>query len=592
MPAALLAALIVATLVVAVAAPVRVGFTLVVGSTLLVPDSLVFPYGISTYLNVQRLVLLAVLVRLLLGLARGDVAPSAFRATPVHIALAGFAAVAYVNGVLLADRRIGPAVAFDGWLLVADQLVFLLVVVAAIRTIGDPQWAARATVAIAGVAALAAVWEHVSREPYAVKLFFDELTEQRGAPGARAIETRGGDVRVRAAAGFALAYAWIAAALLPVAVAVAAWARRRWLAVPVLLAVTVLWTYSRSALAGIAIGAVVFVVAARFQGRPTRLVLASGLVAALALGATSTLGRTFDETAAAGSEAVRVERLPVVLDAAADSPLVGGGIGSVRTVGFAGTDASYVGTYVDLGVLGLTALLLTLAVALWVVAAGLRTPYGPDRTLAAASVAGVVMAILGAGAFDLFPSAQSARPFWLVVAIGAVVAECSGHVWQLTARPGRVLAGAAAGLALGVGIVAFAPTYDTVRYQFQSLGVASDARAMVPRDFIGRLELRTACAALESNADALGGMTVDCTPVPGTIDLADVRLAVPAGAPIEPAVELARSTLRTALGTAEAAFVGADMGARPAWASTATVWAPVALATLVVVVPSRRRLVP
>ncbi|HYD10053.1 MAG TPA: O-antigen ligase family protein [Acidimicrobiales bacterium] len=591
MPEPLVAATILCVAAILVGAPIRWALGVLVFATLLVPDSLVLPYAPSGYFNAQRIFLVAFLIRMLVGHWRREVPTDAFRVTPLHIALVAFAAVTYVVGVLLARFPVAPDDAFNSWLLVVDQVVFVVVVVAAIRTISDPLSVASALIGAIGVAAVIALWEHVSHDAYSVVVWFRNLPDQAGFPGARPIEVRGGDVRVRAAAGFSLSFAWIAGGLIPLALVVASWRRRWWLLVAPVVGLAVLWTYSRSVLAGLAVGVVVLVVASRFEGRVTRIVLVLGVAAALLLGMSSMLGRTFDERAAEGSNTVREERLPVVLDLAADRPLVGAGHGAVRSQGFAGTDATYVSTYVELGVVGLISLMALLATALWVTLPALRSPLRRDRAVAAATVAGVVMAIMGAGAFDLFPSVHSSRPFWALVCLGLVLTEHTGTAWSLRLPSGRLFVGAAAGLLAGFGALALAPRSDTATYRFQSLGVASDARADVPRDFIGRVRLLAACDA----ADAVGGRVdadVYCGPVPNAIDLADLRIAIDSDRgtrALDDAVDAIHGGIEAVVPDPELVSTGRFDDARPAWASTAMMWMPIVTGGIAVGLPDRRR---
>ena len=589
MPAAVLTALLAAAVVLLVVAPLRWGLVVLLGVTLLVPDSLVVPYEISDLLNVQRLCLVAFVARLAIGLRRGDVDLDALRVTPVHVALLGFAAASFVVGVMLAPSVLGPTRPFDEWLLVVDQVLFFTVVLAAIRTVDDMRWVARVVVVLVAVSAAIAVGEHVARTSYTARVFFADLPAQADAPGARPIELRGGDVRVRGATGFALAYAWIVTALLPLVTVVSAWARRRvWLALPPLVLVAILWTYSRSALVGVAAGAVALVVAARGEGRTTRVVAVGALAVVVVLGAGSLFDRTFDARAATGSDAVREERLPVVLEAAADRPLLGAGLTGVTALGFAGTDSSYVKLYVETGVIGLVAFGLLGVTTLTVAAGALRAPPGVDRALGAAILTGMVVSLGGALAFDLFPTTQSSRPFWLLAALGVGIGEWFGTSTALPrfTAPRRLLV---AGVALaGVVVLVLAPRVDVATYRFQALGVGSDARADVARDFVARVRVRTACAALEATADALVDVDVTCGGVPGGLDLGQVRIAVPAGAGFEPAAGALWEALGQVVADPRPLLVDVTAAARPAWAITAPLWAAGLAAGAALAWPSSR----
>jgi hypothetical protein len=585
MPASFIALLAVAALVASVVGPLRTRLAVLVGVTLLVPDSLVFPFGISPDLRIQRIVLVAFVAGLVLDRRRHGPDEPTYRLTPVHVALTVLLAAGFATGVLLARDDLPPATTVNGWLAIVDQAVFFTAVLVALRRIGDVAWAARLIVGVAAFVALMAVLDHVLGFSLSARIFFSRLPEQATLAGARPIEIRGGDVRVRGSASFALAYAWITAGLVPLAVAVAATARRRWwMAVPPLLLLTTLWTYSRSALGGLALGVVVLVAVARDR-RITAWVATAGAIAVLAALSLGVVDRAFTAEAAAGSDAVRVERLPVVLGAAAERPFIGTGFGGVTTLGFAGTDATYVSTYVELGAIGVAALVLALGCAVVSVAPIVRAPAGARRIVGGAALAGVVVGVAGAAFFDLFPPAQGSRPFWLLAALGIHTVERAAPVRAIRQMSFLRLAYPIVGLAAGVAVLALAPRSEVETFEFQTISIAVDAKATQPIGYIGRTRVRTACAAFDDLAEGRD-LRVDCLPLRTTTDSGSVRIA---GHRVGASAATLVDDVAAHVKGFSSSRVATTRAARPAWASTAPLWLTLAGALVAAAAPRRRR---
>src|SRR4051812_34152361 len=100
---AVLAAAVVALSGVVLFARLRIGFVVVVATTILIPASLQIRNPITPYALFTRVLVVALAIRLLFALRAGEVPRPAMRWTVVHTAFVVFLGGMFVAGVLLAD---------------------------------------------------------------------------------------------------------------------------------------------------------------------------------------------------------------------------------------------------------------------------------------------------------------------------------------------------------------------------------------------------------------------------------------------------------------------------------------------------------
>ncbi|MEY2590246.1 MAG: hypothetical protein QOJ67_2230 [Acidimicrobiaceae bacterium] len=568
-PATLALASVVAAMLL-IALPLRFAFPLFVGSLILVPDTMRFPFGPSDQLPLVRVLPAVFLVGLVLRVGRGEVAPNAFRPSGAHIGLIGFATAAWVLGVAGARNTIPPAFSRDLWLQVVDQIVVLVGAVAAVRTIGSLR-AARSVASVVAVSAVIAVGERVTGNGYA-EWAFRHLPDQREANGGP-LERRGGQLRPRVATRFALGYAWQATMALPVVVAVALQTKRavRLLAVPLVVA-AIAFTSTRSAYLGILVAFVLFAV---LSGRRQ---LALGLVAILLVGGVFALGsglvdETFSAPEAAGSTDVRLDRAPLVLDIAAAHPVTGSGYGSLLQAGLAGTDSSLLQTYAELGALGLAAVGLSLAMALAAIGPAFTgaAPLSPQRLLAAGCWAGIAVSLVGAASFDLFTGPQTSLPLWVLAAVGVAAAEevCPAAPSPLLALARRT-ALPVLGVVIGSLVFAAAPRTSSLTTDLDLLPPTSDAISTGTNEFVGRTLAHTACTVVTEAAG--DGVTSSCFLPFGTVGGATrVRLSADTADAVDAASARVFNALAQRVPSATVVRSESTADARPGWATTAPV---------------------
>jgi hypothetical protein len=494
--------------------------------TILVPDTLALPGPGLQYLPVTRLVLIAFCVGLVRHVHRGDIWYSDLRPTRVQGALACFALVVATTGVALARPELPWAPRLAALALVVEQLVFFSAVLIACRAIGDFRRIARIIAIVAIASVTIALLEYVLHKSFARFVLGGPL-QRYGVLGSQPLEPRGGSVRVRAGAQFALAFGWVTTCLVPMLVVVAARTRRRGYYVAAGLAVLmVMASGSRSALPAAVIGVLVLLVAARFQ-RPFVIVTVVGALFGVAmLFGLPGLAAPYRSTEATGSDRTRTDRLAVVTEAAAARPVTGLGLGAITAqLGSYGADNSYLLMYVEGGVLALAALIATLVTALFSVAAGLRGPPGPDRALSAACLAATALGALGAGAYDLFSVPGSALPFWAVVALGVAVAERAPvTVVAVPRSPARVLWPIGAAL-VGLVLFAGAPRHTAVTYRFESLPLYRVAYEAGNLDYAGRVLANTGCELARGAADP--PVSVRCRVIDQSWGLGELRVSAP-----------------------------------------------------------------
>jgi len=422
---------------VALFAPLEIGFSAVLGAWMLIPAGLILPGALHVFL-VDRVILGAFALRLALRYGRpGEPTASAYRLTPLHGAWGALLVVGYVDGALLSSSSLHDNLTV--WLTLFDCSVLLVAALAVLRTVGV--WRVlRPLTAVVGIAIGIGIIERISGHGWAAYLS-EHVPAAFQSTFIFPLATRGGHVRPQAASEFALEYGWVLAILLPLLVmAVGLWIdrNRRWgarrqllLLVPIGAAVAVVLSASRSAEVAVAAGAVLLVVAAGAPRRITAAVGAATVIVLVILALAPSVVLNPFRTASANSISSRLVRLHVVLNLVVHHAFVGLGYTGTHSV-LVGLDDAYAQTYTQLGVIGLLAWLAVLLASLAVALRTLRAPRGsPLRQLGAACVIGIVAVAVASGGYDLTFTEQS---MWALVLLGALAVYLAE---QLPARPVR-----------------------------------------------------------------------------------------------------------------------------------------------------------
>lgn len=493
-------------------APVRRGLPILAGAILLVPASLVVPNGVSGLPTVVRVVLLATALATVVAAARGRLTPGALRPTPIHALALAIPLVALVVGVGFGLPLAPLREAASAWFRFLDGAIVLVVVVALARASDDLRRVRWAVTAIVLIAATIGVAEHVTGASWG-RFLFSELPSQQATDAASPLGFRGGRVRVRAGAEFALEFGWLLVALLPMAlVGLGDLARRwRWLA-PVLVALplaAIFWTYARTALAA----TLPVLVLSALLVRERWHVTTGGVIVAGAMVAVVTTPAVLIRHALradVGSIEVRVDRLPEILALASTRPFAGLGLGSLTALGYPVADSSYLSTYAEVGAIGLAVLVTAVVVVTGAVVRGAVAPRSEAQRTAGAAAAGLVALAGSALTYDTFHLGASAATFWLLAGIGLAAAERAGRpvAWP-AARWGRRLAVPVAAAAVGFVGAAVAPVVWVGNYTFTTLPTELETRFHT-QDHIGRPLVGSVCGLVEVNGGRIGDTWIDC----------------------------------------------------------------------------------
>jgi hypothetical protein len=472
-------------------ASIRTALVVVIASVLFIPSLLVIPGVGSSVVTVQRVAVVALLVNLIRRVRNGELSWRVFEITPVHAIFLLFLGVAFVLGVGLAQPLVSVTDASHIWANYLDEFVFFITALAAIRAIGDTGFVARAIAGLLLATALIAIGEHLTGSSWA-RMFF-RGTGQLGSTAASDLQERGDEVRVRVASGFSLAYAWLAVALIPLLLVAFRRARRWWLVVPALAVVVlaVYWTHSRSAAAPLVVTIVAIAVFARDR-RLTPVAAGAAVLMVAAYLTSSTIATTFSTSIDQGSVDVRFQRIPSITSFVADHALTGLGFSGVARLGFTAVDSAYLLVYGDIGVIGLTMLLLLFVTAVAIVGRGMFAADLDQRLIAAACTLGVLTLIGGGFAFDAITQLDDQRILYLLVALGAVVAEQSvgAPQWLSFPTPSRI---AAVLIAAGGGLLVYigAPTHVAQTFTFTTLSPFTQAVNNPPNT--GKALINTVC---------------------------------------------------------------------------------------------------
>lgn len=573
MPAALLTLLLAAGVLLAASGRPRAMATSLATTWLLVPGAARLPGTGSGQLLIHRVILAAVVIGLFRALVLGRLDRRVLTIRGTHLAFVGFLAVALVTGVLLAEPRIPTSTTANTYAALFEQGLFFAVALAVFRATGARRSALIVT-AVAGVLAAIGISEGLFSWSYS-QWITQDLADPSGLLSLD-LGTRGPHERVRAASTFALELGWIIALLLPLTIATAIATRGRarllW-AVPAGLLVAMVWTWSRSTYAGLAVGLAVLalgvVVDQPRRAAPLAFVglVLGGLLLQGPLRSTLDLGQT------RGEQDVRFQRLPELFDLASERPIGGLGLGGLLVRRFTAVDLSWVNTYATIGVVGVIALAALLLTAAHAASRFLLAGPSPTRLVAAGATAGVIVAPVGLAAYDLLSLRGSTSTVWALAALALAAGEELGVLpvplrrrVELVPRPAFALG--LLGLAGGFVLAATVPAVHSVDATFTT--VAPRALAVVRSDnpYTGKVLGQTGCLVVEQ-VEAVDVSCLDRDQVAGGVG--ELRIEAASADEAWQDHLAVRDLLERTFPRALVAVVDEGSG-RPTWATTAPIW--------------------
>lgn len=582
MPSTLLLLLVLAAAGVAHAGPPRAAATALVTTWLLVPGAARVPWTGTGQVFIHRVVIAAVIARLVRQAVAGRLDRRIVGARGVHVAFAALLTLAAAVGVVLADPDTIPRQNIDGWLILAEQLAFFIAALALFRECGSRR-SAEVITAVAGVLGLIAVAEHLFGWSYS-RWFATHLPDPSGLL-TFPLERRGPHDRVRAASTFALELGWVVALVIPVTVAIASgrvkrvqgsslWSR--WpLAVPPVLVLALVWTWSRSSYAGLAIGMVAVLLGIVLDRPRQLLVVALGCAVVAAIALQAPVRETIDQSSTNGEQDVRIQRLPELLEPVADRPFGGLGLGGLLAYGVFVVDNSWVTTYATVGVIGVSAFAVLLLVALHSTSRFLRAGPGQTRVVAASASGAVAASLVAFATYDFATLRPSTEALWGLTALGLVANEELG-VLRVPMRtdhpPRRVWVLAATGALAGLAGWAATPVRSTADAVFTTVHPRIAASIPGTQTFTVKVLSQSACLVVEGIGP------------PGTVQCRDedhlaggvgvVRVEASTAAEVDEWLSAVRARLVEAFPAATLEVKARGRG-RPTAAVTAPVWAGV-----------------
>jgi hypothetical protein len=481
----------------------------------------------------------------------------------------------------------------DGSLNLIDQFVFFAVALACVRVIGDLRWVLSLVAIVLLVSAGIGVIEHVTESSWGHFLFNGHAVS--GSTASNPLEVRLDNVRVRAGAEYALQYGWVVAMLLPVLLAwlgTRRWRPQVWVPLTLVLVSVVLaaeyWSYSRTALA--TIGGLALVTA--FAARDRRLIAltAGGVAVSVAVFLLASGLQHGFVGVPSGYVTVRTNRLPLVLQVALLDPLRGVGIGGLASFGLGNTDSTYLQVYGETGLVGLVTCLVLLVTAAACCLGGLRARSRTDRLAAAAALAAALAMLLGGVAYDALRSLSSARPFWLVAAVGIVATERAvGPLPALVPRPRWALVGGVVAAEVAALVAwALVPVHYARQYEFRTVGALREAFQSDPVT-MGHTLVNTVCGLADGVHAERPGSRVDCRDLQQAAGVGTLR--VQAASPLRVtavADEISGLAARAGLDTFRLAVSTPMRSGRPTAAAYAPIWAPATVLLGMLLVPVGR----
>jgi O-antigen ligase len=562
----------------------------------LIPPGLAPPFNIP-FLSVPNMAMYGFLLGLGRRALKGEVPAEVFRPNVVAYCFLAFLAVLYVNGVALSDTGVPGTI--DKFVLYAEHLLFFLAVLAAVRLIGDVRWVATVFVGVTFVSVGIALAEHFTRSSWA-HWWYQGNPTQAGSVGGQALESvlrnrspgGPGELRVRAAATFALEFGWVIALAFPLVVVITARSRRLVMraAPPAAAVLAVGWSNSRSALAAVGVGVLLVMVLTRFDRRVVGTGLTLAAAALVIYVAVPSVRAPFDVANQSGSIDTRSDRLPRVGEVVADNPYVGIGLGGLATVGLQTLDSTYLFILAETGVIGLVVFCVLLLTTVCVVASGARVRDGPDHDLRGALAVSMLLAVPGSAALNLLGLPGAGRQFWLLVALGVAAldrATADRPAVERARSPWRAAAVVMAAFA-ALGVRALVPTHAVASYSIETIPITGLLTTRGAQGTHGAIMAATGCGLLEESAEGTGA-SVRCEDPRTTPGLARLRVETATAARTTAAVERANSHVERHLPSFSAQWPAPiDIG-QPTWAYTAPVWVPLTAVAGAILVPGRRR---
>lgn len=507
MPAGALFLVVLLAVAAALRGSPRVVASVLVGTWLLVPGAARVPGTGDGQLLIHRVVIAAVLAGLAWRALAGRLNCRAFQVRGVHLAFGAFLAVAAVVGIVLAEGRTEANQNLDGWLALGEQAAFFVAALAVFRELGARR-SVEVISAVAGVLAVIAISEQLLGWSYA-RWFASGIPDPTGLM-TLPLEQRGPHVRVRASATFALELGWVLAMLVPATIASALVRARHTIdarmrarvatAIPALLVLALVATWSRSSYAGVTIGVMALLLGAVLD-RPRQIaVVALGCVLLAALTLQAPLQEAIDLTSVAGEQDVRLQRLPEVLEPVASRPLIGLGLGGLLSRGIHVVDNSWVTTYATLGVVGLLALGALLVTLIHSTGRFLRAGPGDARLIGAAAAGAVAASLVALASYDFGTLRASTEALWAVGALGLVANEEMGVLrrpLRLRRPPVRIWFLAMVGSAVGSAALFVTPARSSTDAVFTTVDPLYAAAAPSDQAFTVKVLAQTACLVIE-----------------------------------------------------------------------------------------------
>lgn len=579
----------------------HVAATTVILSLLLVPSQVLLPFEGTSAPLATRVVFVAFVVTLGRRVRSGEVDPASLRPPRLVVAVVlGFLVIGVV-GITFADPDIGFRLGFERWLIFLDKAALLWIGVVLARNLG-PRRVADLIIVGLGLSLLVSAGEYLGGQSWSSVFPVTDAQSQRLlAP----LEERGG-ARVRAAALFALENAWVIAVLLPLAVErLTGSVSRRWrlglVAVVAASGFVLPWTRSRSGLVAAAVAIVLLLLGTRFRRHLLRPAVVAAMIAGVVVLSTGVVEDVYEieRPPEATEQDVRFDRMPGVLELAAEEPYTGLGLGGVTEADYVAIDNGWLLLYADTGVIGAATYASLVGLALVTVAGALRGPPSGGRQLAAAVFAGMTVWVAANATYGAFNLRLSGGVFWLLAGLGVVLAERRGTpVWS--PRPAVAVAAGGAAVLVALAAAVATPTHVARTYQFQHLSTPFIADTEINSMRLGFITEETACQALGAVAGAQSAVDLDCVR-PGAyypsvggryrrFTPASGRLRIEAASAEQlDAFEEQMQALDDQLAHFELRRTSPDREGVPTAARTAPVWTAVAVAFLLAFWPRRAR---
>jgi hypothetical protein len=202
----------------------------------------------------------------------------------------------------------------------------------------------------------------------------------------------------------------------------------------------------------------------------------------------------------------------------------------------------------------------------------LRSTVRSDRAAGAAALAAAVALLIGGLAYDALRSLSSARPFWVLVAIGVAASEhARGPLPRLVVRDRRVLVRSLVVAELVGWVVAgFAPVHYARQYQFTTVSVLREAHPVDPVTE-GTTLVHTVCGMVNDLPPEGPAASYDCRDLQVAAGVGELRVQSATPTKVASAVDL----IQTQAATAElAAFQLIPENSLQRGRDTAAAWAP------------------